>query len=333
MLGYPVLEVRHAAVMRSVLNHVPALAFLSSPDPVMPLDIGIPGAGVDAPEAAPASFSPPPPVTAESAALNRIDDAVLFTAGTTGGETVSDFLRDVWKGLFPRFLPFFLLGIVFRIARRQWTRADSVLLTLFVVFDLLVAFQVPIFYRRLVTSSRYLLIGAVLYFPFAALGMYDVWRILRQRFLGRLLTATLFFLLVASALYDLYSPLIIEYAEDSRKGIERRISMTAADWIRADWALTVSDGGEALLKPVPYLKCDQYQSGRRPLVLSGRWNRIGWLAGGQTHPDFLRDAGVMPDYVVTRELAEHPSMRLVYAGTILDTNYYIYKSAVLCSAR
>ena len=342
MVGYPVLEVRHAAVMRSVLNRVPALGFLSSPDPIMALDIGIPGAGVNATDSAagtapeplpgPASFSPPPPVTADSTAFNRIYDAVLFT-GSTRDDSVSDVLGIVWKGLFPRFLPFFLLGIVFRIARRQWTRADSVLLTLFVVFDLLAAFQVPMFYRRLVTSSRYLLIGAVLYFPFAALGMYDTWRILRQWFLGRFLAATVFVLLVASALYDLYSPLIIEYAEDAKKGIERRISMTAADWIRADWALTVSDGDEALIRPLPYLKCDQYQSGRRPLVLSGRWNRIGWLAGGQAHPEFLRDAGVMPDYVVTRELAEHPSMRLVYAGTILDTNYYIYKSSVLCSAR
>jgi len=332
MIGYPVLEVRHAAVMRSVLNHAPALAFLASPDPVMPLDIGIPGAGVNAPESR-ASFSPPPPAPAESAPFVRVDDDLLFSSHSAKYDTTKDFLVGVWKGLFPRLLPFFLLGIVFRIGKRKWTRADTVLLTLFVVFDLLAAFQVPLFYRRLVTSPRYLLIGAVLYFPFAALGMNDTWRVLRQWFLGRLLAATLFFLLVVSSLYDLYSPLIIEYAEDAKKGIERRISMAAADWIRADWALTVSDGDEALVRPLSYLKCDQYQSGRRPLVLSGRWNRIGWLAGGQVHPDFLRDAGIMPDYIVTRDPADLPSMRLVYADTILDTDYYIYKSSVLCTAR
>ena len=247
--------------------------------------------------------------------------------------SVSEFLLGIWKGLFPRLLPFFLLGVLFRIAHRQWTRADSVLLTLFVVFDLLAAFQIPFFYRLLFTSSRYLLIGAVLYFPFAALGMYDTWRILRQWFLGRLLAAAVFFLFVASTLYDLYSPLLIEYSENSRKGIERRIALTAADWIHADWPLTVSDCDEALIRPVPHLKCDQYQSGRRPLVLSTDWNRIGWLAGGQMYPDFLRTARVMPDYVVTRAPADLPSMRLVYADTILDTDYYIYKSAVLCSDR
>ena len=239
-------------------------------------------------------------------------------------DSVSEFLTGVWKGLFPRLLPFFLLGLVFRIARGQWTRADSLLLALFAAFDLLAAFQIPMFYRLLFTSSRYLLIGAVLYFPFAALGMYDTWRILRRWFLGRLLAATVFLLLVAASLYDLYSPLLIEYSENSKKGIERRIALAAADWIRADWALAVS--GDKAFRPVPHLKCDQYQSGRRPLVLSSDWNRIGWLAGGQMYPDFLRTAEVLPDYVVTHAPADLPSMRLVHTDTILDTDYYIYQS-------
>ena len=172
----------------------------------------------------------------------------------------------------------------------------------------------------------------MLYFPFVALGMYDSWRfVLKHSILGKLVAATLFFLFWASDIYDLYSPLIIEYAEDAKKGIERRICFASADWIRADWAKLAAEDASLREGPLPYLKCDQYQSGKRPLVLSGKWNRIGWLAGGQAIPDFLYDAGVLPDYIVTRDPADIPAMKLVYADTILETDYYIYKPAARCA--
>ena len=47
------------------------------------------------------------------------------------------------------------------------------------------------------------------------------------------------------------------------------------------------------------MKCDQYQSGKRPLVEAyAKWSRLGFLAGGQDYHDFRRESDILPDYIV-----------------------------------
>ena len=211
---------------------------------------------------------------------------------------MSEFLHTVWGGVFPFFLLFALIGIVGRIRRRQWTGFDSLLVFVFLVFELLAAFQVRLFYGLLTTSRRYLFIGIPLYLPFAALGFRDFWRVLLNLKFGKSIVIFLAVLLCAAFFYKLYSPIFTEFFHDSVKGMERDLQLAAAEWIRSDWKETASSQEEA---PLRVLKCDQYQSGKRPLIdMDPKWSRLGFMTGGQNYPDFLRGTDILPDYLVLR---------------------------------
>ena len=80
--------------------------------------------------------------------------------------------------------------------------------------------------------------------------------------------------------------------------MQRDLQFAAAEWIRADWDSTASPREK---EPVRFLKCDQYQSGRRPLIkMDPKWSRLGFMTGGQNYPDFLLGTDILPDYLVLR---------------------------------
>ncbi len=208
---------------------------------------------------------------------------------------MSEFLHTVWGGVFPFFLFFALIGIVGRIRRRQWTGFDSLLILVFLVFELLAAFQVRMFYGLLTTSRRYLFIGIPLYLPFTALGFLDLWRVVGDLRFGKSVAAVVLVSLCAVFFYTLYCPIFIELSDKSEKGMERDLQIAAAEWIRADWdKLPASKEG-----PLRAMKCDQYQPGKRPLVDTNcEWPRLGFMSDGQNYPEFLRGSEIRPDYIV-----------------------------------
>ena len=84
---------------------------------------------------------------------------------------MNDFLLSLLKGLYPQFFVFAVLGVVLRIRRGEWTRFDTLLLGMYLLFFLSLAFQPWLFYGILVTSRRYLLVALPLSLPFTALGV------------------------------------------------------------------------------------------------------------------------------------------------------------------
>ena len=106
---------------------------------------------------------------------------------------MSDFLLSLLKGLYPQFFVFAVLGVVLRIRRGEWTRFDTLLFGMYLLFFLSLAFQPWLFYGILVTSRRYLLVALPLSLPFTALGVRETWRFLcrtpRGKKLGILLLA------------------------------------------------------------------------------------------------------------------------------------------------
>lgn len=258
---------------------------------------------------------------------------------------MSEFLTSIWNGIFPFFFFFAVIGIIGRIRRRQWTGFDTLLILVFLVFEMLAASQVLFFYGLLQTSRRYLFIGIPLYLPFAALGFRDLWRTLSNLRFGKSVAVFLAVLLCAAFFYKLYSPLFTEFSHKSEKGMERDLQFAAAEWIRSDWsALPASQE-----PPLRAMKCDQYQSGKRPLVDTGSvWPRLGFLAGGQNFPDFLRGSDILPDYIVVpadaldgtgfddddiedeiRYLAVPGAYREVRADSIDGIRYFIFRNAAL----
>ncbi len=208
---------------------------------------------------------------------------------------MSDFLHTVWGGIFPFFFFLAVIGIIGRIRPREWTGFDTLLIFVFLVFEFLAAFQVRMFYGLLSTSRRYLFIGIPLYLPFAAFGVLDLRHAVRDLKFGRLLAVLFAVFLCVAFFYILYFPIFIEFSHKSEKGMERDLQIVAAEWIRSDWSkLPASKEG-----PLRAMKCDQYQSGKRPLIDTNcEWPRLGFMAGGQYYPDFLRDSDIRPDYIV-----------------------------------
>ena len=203
---------------------------------------------------------------------------------------MGEFLVSVCKGVYPVFFLFAAAGIVLRIRERKWTAFDTLLAGAFTVYEVLTALLPWCFYGTLTISRRCLLIGAPLYFPFAAMGFFALWKYARRRAAWKYCASVLLVLLVSGTLWSLYSPVVREYTSE-KKALERKLSFAASAWIRQDW-----NGRRTL--PLTQMKCDEYQSGKRPLVES-EFQRIGYLCGGQQLPEFLKSSGVRPDYTVS----------------------------------
>ena len=260
---------------------------------------------------------------------------------------MSEFLHTVWGGIFPFFLFFALIGIAGRMRRRQWTKFDSLLILVFLVFEFLAAFQIRMFYGLLTTSRRYLFIGIPLYLPFTALGFLELWRIIRNLRFGK--SAALLFAagFCAVFFYVLYFPIFIKSSRISEKGRERDLQLAAAEWIRSDWSKLPASNGD----PLRVMKCDQYQTGKRPLISTDPdWLRLGFMTGGQYYPEFLRASGIIPDYIVlpADPPADEPGAdgteapdtdadapaapdgyRIVHSDTVDGITFFIFRNAAL----
>ena len=151
---------------------------------------------------------------------------------------MTDFIISVCKGVYPFFFIFAVFGIVLRLKERKWTAFDSLLIGLFVVFELLTAFLPWLFYGKLTTSRRYLLIGVPLYFPFAAMGFLAFWNCSRKRIAWKHIATVLLGIMVCVTLYNIYSPVLKEFTS-SKKSMERELTLAAAEWIRENVLLSI----------------------------------------------------------------------------------------------
>lgn len=232
---------------------------------------------------------------------------------------MSSFLYSVIRGVYPLYLFFVVWGVAARIGTRRWRPFDSLLLGTFLLFEFFAVFQTLMFYGIWKTSTRYMLIGVPLYLPFAAEGVIGVWNFFVRKYRLRLLSLTFFAVLMATSFYKFYSPVIKQRLTHAKR-IERRISQRTAAWIRKDWRPQPAPAG------FDRMKCDQYRSGRRPLVWGEEWNRIGYLCGGQKYPEFFNELGIPPDYIISPENDEIRSGYVLVGMTEEDgKTAYFYK--------
>lgn len=231
---------------------------------------------------------------------------------------MSDFVLSVYRGLHPPFLIFLVLGVAARIGERKWNGFDTLLISGFAFFEFLTALQVWMFYGQLATSRRYLWMFIPLYLPYAAHGATALWEFGGTSRKRRFLVWALFAAFAASALFNAFTPVRKEYSSPVKR-TERLMSREVAARIREDWA-TLPAG----VRPMP-VKCDVYQSGRRPLV-DTRWRRVGYLCGGQAYPEFFRALNIPPDYIVSpKESPAPPGYVLVGAVRVGGKTAYIRK--------
>ena len=232
---------------------------------------------------------------------------------------MSSFSVALAKGLYPPYLIFVVLGIASVISARRWRSFDTLLLIFFLVFELFAAVQTRLFYGEWRTSRRYMWIAIPLYLPFAARGAEALWHKLKRFFSGRVAALLLCAFFAGNAICGACNP-IYRMRHSREKRIKRAITFRAAEWIAKDWNAATAEAGPRAMR------CDQYQSGKRPLVRAEKWDRIGYLCGGQAYTEFLKCRGELPDYIVTpyRD-ADLPGYGLVGAVSAEGRQAYIHK--------
>lgn len=236
---------------------------------------------------------------------------------------MSDFVLSVYRGLHPPFLILLVLGVAARIGDRKWNRFDTLLLSSFAVLEFITAFQVWMFYGKLATSRRYLWIFIPLYLPYAAHGAAALWEFGGTSRKRKVLVWALFAAFAAAALFNVLTPVRKEYLSPVKR-TERLMSRKIAARIKKDWAPV-----PAAARPT-HMKCDCYQSGRRPLV-DTPWRRVGYLCGGQDYPEFFRALNIPPDYIVSpEESPAPPGYILVDAVREGGRTAYIRKRREIC---
>ena len=205
---------------------------------------------------------------------------------------MSSFIYTFFRGFYPPYIFFVVWGIAARIRAHRWRKFDELLLAGYLIFEFFAAFQVFMFYGRMATSARYMLVALPLYLPFAAEGLIDIWNILKRWRYLRMTALTALSVLAAIALFNLYSP-IIKLNLLRGKRIRRRLTIEAAAWVKRDWRPRPNPEG------IGRMKCNHYHSDRRPLVKSDKFGRVGYLCGGQVYPDYFFWWCIPPDYIIT----------------------------------
>ncbi len=233
---------------------------------------------------------------------------------------MGEFIYTLYRGFYPPYIILVVWGIAARIRARRWRPFDWMLLAAFLLFEIFAAFQVLMFYGKLATTARYMLIAVPLYLPFAAEGVIGIWNFVKRDRRTRFVALVAFVVLSAVAVYNFYTP-VIKQSSLRRKRTNRLISRLAADWIKKDW-LPHSTPGKFYL-----MKCDHYHSGKRPLVKTNRPVRaVGYMCGGQDHTEFFGRLGIRPDYIVTTQGdSEFPGYIRVGAVEEGGVTAYIYR--------
>ncbi|WP_273306081.1 glycosyltransferase family 39 protein [Victivallis lenta] len=265
--GYPVPDIRFIPLIRKfAANNPPAVSVPVRPKVVLP----------------PPSELLPPPV--------KLPDAVL-RARQTGNRwyEAAGYLEGLFEGSYPYFLIPVLLGIGWRIRRREWNAGESVILAILIGHALLLTLQNVIADGYLGFSKRYLIPAAPLAFGWCGWSAIMLWGVLKRRFPAccNFRTACAVTALLMTALYaDAFGPVIREYT--SRKQSAKRLAIEKATAvIRADYR------GERRTERefTPY----SYRSNRRPLVLAfDDIKPAVYLSGGSDTADPSR-----ADYIIT----------------------------------
>ena len=133
------------------------------------------------------------------------------------------YLGSIFKGFFPVFAVVGLVGIGFRVARKEWTKEESILAVLLFGHAILVCAQIILNDCFLYVSSRYLVPAVPLEFGWSVLGILALWELLTAKIrikhpvLVQNVGYLAFVLTVCGFLYDFYNPVMREYVTAGRK--------------------------------------------------------------------------------------------------------------------
>ncbi|MBR2906162.1 MAG: glycosyltransferase family 39 protein [Lentisphaeria bacterium] len=223
---------------------------------------------------------------------------ILSAAGMIAGtvylsfkpeSNMKDYIPSVVEGFSPVLLPIAVLGILFRKLTKQWTKAELLLIVLFLIFDFSVLIQIAITDKRLFLSPRYIIPALPLLLPWCWTAVCAVSRLLAENFSfvkNKILLSSLLCLSLIFAVFLGY-----------RKEINLHLRIKDAQHLAALKEIA----GVLKKEKMPSMRIKQnleyYCSPKRPFVLfdcSGRLAPAAYLGGGST-----ASAGSPIDMIVT----------------------------------
>ncbi len=183
---------------------------------------------------------------------------------TNQDDTLSEFMSALIKGFYPYFSLFAVPVVFFRIRKKNWTGAETVILIILLGHALLQVLQVAVGADRFYVSRRYLITVAPLAFGWSILGMTHALKFLENQYAfvrNKRLQTVVLTLLILFLISDGAHRTIKFYISPQKK--ETKESITACStWIRENY------GG-----PYHYVECFprcayRYDPGRKPVILS-----------------------------------------------------------------
>ncbi len=241
---------------------------------------------------------------------------MVFSKEFVVKDCVFDFLDGVVKGFFPVMAFFAVIGIVFRIRRKEWKKEDSILAALLIGHNILLILQIFFFDKYLYVSIRYLLPAVPLELPWAVLGFMELRTLLLRKVSNprtrTVLTGLLLVVTGAFLLFDLARPVFDSYTK-KKEIFDRKSLKLAGEMIRKDYR-----GPE---KSAPARQLQSYTSDEMPRICfvfyrqktrtlgldDGRFTLLAYFAGGRAI-----DSALDAEYIVVRSEKSEPEARRIF---------------------
>ncbi len=216
-------------------------------------------------------------------------------------------IESIFKGFYPYFAIFAAAGIFLRIRKKEWTSAETVVLSLVIGHGLLTVFQIGCFGTEWNLSRRYLLPAAPFLFGWAG---YMLLKILQYKFVWYLLPFSILFLTA-----DAVRP-SLEHNWKKTKKHQSHVINTFAPIIRKNWH------GETHY--TPELWWDEYRSPKRPIIQCDS-PALGYCSGGRFWNADSTEK-LYPDYILQDNfLIPQGAREIIHATEIDSVNYILWK--------
>lgn len=244
------------------------------------------------------------------------------------------YVASVFKGFFPVLAVASLIGIGFRLYRKQWTSEESILAAILFGHAVLVCSQIILNDCVLYVSIRYLIPAVPLEFGWSVIGILSVWELLTRPFRMkypqwiRWIGCIAFILAVGGFLLDFYSPVI----EDRFSGKERRIQAEAtriAELVKQDYRGPAEfrpavNPGHYIPKLNPAILFLSYQPNRKATLPDyGRVTVVAYLVKGRVVDNLNEAHYVIDKYSPLNQLP--PGLRLLGEAKLGKEKYRIWK--------
>ena len=188
-----------------------------------------------------------------------------------------EYFEDIFYGFYPYYLFFAISVIIYRIKKKLWTKAETILLSACLIHTLGILAQIFIFYHQYYVSSRYLIPAMPLYFCWTAIFLIAIINFFKRNLTPKL-NKVVFIVIICgitiALILDGSGPIIKDYTSN-KKSMRRKHSLFMANAIKKDFTKR-----NITRFYRPELDIFSYKINKQPFIYSNDLNVVSYLADG-----------------------------------------------------